>query len=154
MQLTLKQGGKFAPHQDGNRFASVNERSFMAVNMYMNTVSEEHKGATRFLAPDSPSIVLAKVQPVLGTAAIFRDDVWHDGEELVGGEKYLLRTDLMYRRVKEFDFEQIHEDLDDEGKGMQMLEIAQRLEDSGKGLEAIEWYKKAFKTWPPLEKSL
>lgn len=147
-------GGKFYPHHDGKRFASVNEQSFMTVNMYLNTVPEEHQGATRFLAPlSSPSIVLAKVQPVLGIAAIFRDNVWHDGEELLGREKYLLRTDLMYRRVVEFDFEKIYGKLDDEGKGMEMLGIAQKLEDSGQSEEAVKWYKKAFKTWPALEKS-
>jgi hypothetical protein len=126
----------------------------MTVNMYLNTVPDEHQGATRFLTSlASPAIVLAKMQPVLGTAAIFRDNVWHDGEELLGGEKYLLRTDLMYRRVIEFDFEQIYGKLDDEAKGTEMLEIAQRLEDSGQSKEAVEWYKKAFKTWPALEKS-
>ncbi|KAF8850545.1 hypothetical protein BDZ45DRAFT_731498 [Acephala macrosclerotiorum] len=143
--------GKFSPHLDGQRFASVDSCSFMTVNIYLNTVPSEHKGATRFLTIPGPK-VLAQVQPVLGTAAIFRETVWHDGEELAGGEKYLLRTDVMYRRVKEFDFEELYGGLGDEEKGRKMLEIAERLEDSGESMEAVKWYKKAFRLWPALER--
>jgi hypothetical protein len=77
---------------DGRRLASVNEQSFMTVNMYLNTVPLVHKGATRALSEPQPGLpfsgeVLGKVQPVLGMAAVFRDGLWHDGEELVEGEK-------------------------------------------------------------------
>lgn len=126
----------------------------MTVNIYLNTVPEEHQGATRFLSPlPSSNTVLAKVQPVLGTACIFRDNVWHGGEELLEGEKYLLRTDLMYRRVVEFDFEELYGKLNDEEKGAVMLKIAEKFEDSGQSEEAVKWYKKAFRMWPALERS-
>jgi hypothetical protein len=137
----------------------------MTLNIYLNTVALTHGGATRFLSLQSsestvsseestPSKdqVIAKVQPALGLAALFRDDVWHDGEELLGGVKYLLRTDVMYARVKEFDFEGLYAALGCEVKARKALRIAEGLEDAGRGADAVDWYKKAFRLWPALEK--
>lgn len=144
-------GGKFAPHQDGRRLATVDEQSFMTLNMYLNNVEPQHGGATRILSPSTPSDmhakrpvnVLAKVNPVLGSAAIFRDSLWHDGEELTGGVKYLLRTDMLYERVVPFDFEKMYGGLDDREKGEKAVEIASGLEDAGEMEQALRWYKKA-----------
>jgi hypothetical protein len=144
----MKEGGKFSPHTDGRRLESVNDQSFMTINIYLKTVPESHGGATRFLSPGKE--VINKVQPQLGQAALFRDDVWHDGEELSEGVKYLLRTDVMYVREKGFDFETLYDRLDDEVKGRKALGIAEGLEDAGRGGEAVRWYKKAFGLWPAL----
>jgi hypothetical protein len=143
-------GGKFSPHTDGRRLESLNEQSFMTLNIYLNAVPEEHYGTTRFLS--STQEILAKVQPTLGQGLLFRDDIWHDGEELLSGVKYLLRTDVMYVRERDFDFEGLYGVLDEEGKGRKALGIAERLEDAGRGGEAVGWYKRAFGLWPALEK--
>jgi hypothetical protein len=133
----------------------------MTVNIYLNNVPEAQKGATRFFSgPPTPSStspatetqVLAKAQPIQGSAAIFRDSVWHDGEELVGGVKYLLRTDVMYEREVAFDFERMYGELGEEEKARRMLRIAEGLEDAGKGGEAVGWYKRAYKLCPGLER--
>jgi hypothetical protein len=121
----------------------------MTINIYLKTVPESHGGATRFLSPSKE--VIYKVQPQLGQAALFRDDVWHDGEELSEGIKYLLRTDVMYVRDKDFDFETLYGRQDGEVKGRKALSIAEGLEDAGKGGEAVRWYKKAFGLLPALE---
>lgn len=120
----------------------------MTINIYLATVPESHGGATRFLATDKEVIV--QVQPELGQAALFRDDVWHDGEELNDGVKYLVRTDVMFIRDKNFDFESLYGVLDGEAKGRKALGIAEGLEDAGRGGEAVGWYKKAFALWPAL----
>jgi hypothetical protein len=129
----------------------VNEQAFMTINIYLSSIPSSSAGATRFLSPTHE--VLAAVQPVLGQALLFRDDVWHDGEEVKEGVKYLLRTDVMYWRDEEFDFERLCEgdgEMGSERRGRRALAIAEGLEDAGRGMEAVEWYKKAFALWPAL----
>jgi len=67
---------------------------------------------------------------------------------LVAGEKWLLRTDVMYERNVPFEFERLVKRLGlttDEEKGQKALEIALALEDAGNRDEAVRWYKKAFR---------
>ena len=123
----------------------------MTINIYLASIPSSSAGATRFLSPTQD--VLAAVQPVLGQALLFRDDVWHDGEEVKQGVKYLLRTDVMYWRDEEFDFERLCEgdaEMGSEKRGRRALAIAEGLEDAGRGEEAVVWYKKAFGLWPAL----
>ncbi len=126
----------------------MGEQSFMTLNIYLTTIPSFAGGATRFLSSDQQ--VITKIQPELGQALIFRDDVWHDGEELSEGVKYLLRTDVMYVRDETFDFERLCKGMDDEQKGRKALGIAEGLEDAGRGSEAVGWYKRAFGLWPAL----
>jgi hypothetical protein len=158
--IQYKPGGIFGLHTDGTRLATLDVQSFRTINIYLNTVADKNGGATRFLKSSNtaleseanffqgPHTVVTKVQPVLGTAAIFRDTVLHDGEELVAGEKWLLRTDIMYQRKLSFDFERVVGRLGlstDEEKGEKALKIALALEDAGNRDEAVRWYKKAFR---------
>jgi hypothetical protein len=128
--------------------ADLDTQSFMTVNIYLNTVPEALGGATRALGSlDSAAAgkVLATIQPVLGTAAVFRDTLWHDGEELTSGVKYLLRTDVMYEREEPFDFDTVYGHLGDEERGKKAMFLAECLEDAGNGSEATKWYRKAIK---------
>lgn len=123
----------------------------MSVNIYLNSVPEELKGATRILEhlPHHGNYwdgveelkAIAKIQPVQGSASVFRDTLWHDGEELLGGEKYLLRTDVVYEREEPYDFDRI---LDVEEKKEKSMEIADKLLEGGNVDEADKWYQKAF----------
>jgi hypothetical protein len=85
---------------------------------------------------------------------VFRDDLWHDGEELLEGKKWLLRTDIMFTREKEFDWHLLCErnGWGKEEKGRHALKLAEGLEDAGSSAEAVGWYKVAFREWPELER--
>ncbi len=119
----------------------------MSLNIYLNIVPKNKKGATRILSHQENIRVgqhmglevLGKVQPVQGRASLFRETVWHDGEELVAGEKYLLKSDIMYEREGEFDFEKICKGLSGIEKRNKALNLFCALEESGNFSEADEW---------------
>jgi hypothetical protein len=132
----------------------------MTVNIYLNTLSLEQGGATRILraptinaskASEKPE-VLGKIQPVQGSASVFRDSLYHDGEAVLAGEKYLLRTDILFTRDEPFDLDKACAGLSDEEKGRKALGLAVRLVDGGNSMVAVRWYKRAFRLWPALEK--
>ena len=100
---------------------------------------------------DDTCDVFGKVQPVEGSAAIFRDSLYHDGEALGAGVKYLLRTDIMFVRDEPYDLSLACVGWNDEGKGRKALKWAWKLEDGGNHEAAVAWYKKAFRLCPTLE---
>jgi hypothetical protein len=135
-------------------------QSFLTVNIYLNTVPESAGGATRILSspssanfsPEEEFEVLGSCQPLQGSAAVFRDSLFHDGEVLKEGEKLLLRTDVLFERNMPFDFDRMYEELNKEERGRKAMNLAVRFEDGGNMTEAYLWYRKAFKLYPELEK--
>lgn len=122
----------------------------MTLNIYLLSLPASFGGATRFFASspyEHPNIPATyRNQPVQGCAALFRDFLWHDGEEVTGGQrKYLLRTDVVYERRVGFDFERVTEGWSEERKGSKALSLAEGLEDAGRSEEAVWWYKRALR---------
>ena len=100
-------GDRFLEHLDANFRRSDGDMSLFTVNAYLNEVVDG--GATRFYgeAPKKRKGVVERpvtlaVAPGPGRAVVFRQPpgryFYHDGEALGSGRKYLLRTDVMYRR--------------------------------------------------------
>lgn len=144
-------GGAFEPHFDGRRLATPDSQTFMTVNIYLNTVGPDDGGATRFL-DRSTQEVLGKMQPVQGSAAVFRDSLWHDGEAVRGGVKYLFRTDVMFSRDEPYDFESLCAGLSGEEKGRKALQLAVKLEDGNNQQDALTWYRKAYRLYPDIDR--
>lgn len=84
-------GQKFAPHYDGYFERNRLERSHLTFMIYLNDGFEG--GETKFLEKDRPVIT-----PKQGSALIFVHRQLHEGAALLKGRKYVLRTDVMYRR--------------------------------------------------------
>lgn len=78
----------------------IMEMSMLTVNIYMN--SDFEGGSTRFYANNRISEANLTVEPKPGLCLLFRQPpeemYYHDGERVVSGQKYLFRSDVMYRR--------------------------------------------------------
>ncbi len=98
-------GDVFKPHVDACFKKSERVKSMFTVNLYLNGADEFSGGSTRFYSKDyaSASSVEYSVTPVAGVALIFRQPYGasyvHDGELVSAGEKYLLRSDIMYTMI-------------------------------------------------------
>jgi prolyl 4-hydroxylase len=81
-------GQRFAPHQDGSFRRDETERSFLTFLIYLNGGCEG--GETRLPG--------ASVSPQAGLGLLFRHELLHEGAALQAGVKYVLRSDVMFRR--------------------------------------------------------
>lgn len=83
-------GQRFAPHFDGCFRRSDAEQSFLTVLVYLNTCAGG--GATRLIDLD------LEVAPAPGRCLLFNHHLLHEGAVVTSGEKYVVRSDVMYRR--------------------------------------------------------
>lgn len=86
-------GQRFARHTDGYFERLNGERSHFTFMVYLNDGFEG--GATAF-HQSRPSLL---VTPERGMALVFYHRQLHEGMPVVRGRKYVLRTDVMYRRT-------------------------------------------------------
>jgi prolyl 4-hydroxylase len=80
-------GQQFKRHRDGSYQRNEKEFSLLTLLIYLNEAFEG--GATSFTE--------AVYQPTTGAAMVFPHFVLHQGDALVSGVKYVLRTDIMYQ---------------------------------------------------------
>lgn len=94
------QGGqRFCVHRDGAHAPSPEVRSHLTCMFYLNDSREFSGGATRYYAERSEdSELLGSVKPEAGTLIVFDHALWHDGEAVSSGTKYVMRTDVLYTR--------------------------------------------------------
>lgn len=93
-------GDRFARHIDYSVDKSTEEKSMLTVNIYLNDDFEA--GSTRFFSDRQVPDADLTVQPRRGLCLLFRQTPGkayiHDGERVRSGLKYLLRSDVMYRK--------------------------------------------------------
>mmetsp|Transcript_100571 Transcript_100571/g.313491 ORF Transcript_100571/g.313491 Transcript_100571/m.313491 type:complete len:293 (+) Transcript_100571:73-951(+) len=115
----LNECWRFAKYYPGDRFMCHcdfsfervvgKEMSMLTANIYLN--SGFGGGKTRFYLSDDPYFEWRsdfgkpyfEIAPKAGLCLLFRQppgrSYWHDGEEISHGRKYLLRSDVMYRKT-------------------------------------------------------
>jgi hypothetical protein len=84
-------GQRFAPHYDGAFVRSPSEESLLTFMVYLN--DDFVGGCTRFLDLEGGTI-----EPSAGMALLFQHALLHEGCAVESGVKYVLRSDVMYRR--------------------------------------------------------
>jgi hypothetical protein len=91
-------GQLFDWHGDGYYSRSENERSFFTFMVYLN---DDFEGGETLFNDERPAyskLGLFRVKPEKGMALVFWHPVFHRGDEVTRGRKYVLRTDVMYSR--------------------------------------------------------
>jgi len=141
-------GQHFSAHKDGYFQPSIEEQSLITFMVYLNGGFEG--GATNFLDEEKTNdannvVVLKKLNPEAGMLLVFQHDMLHEGEILRSGNKYMLRTEVVYRRQ-----EPVLKDSPEQIARV-MIYQAEQLEMNGNAEAAVQMYKKAYKTWPPLD---
>lgn len=82
-------GQRFKMHKDGSFIRNETEFSYYTFMVYLN---EGYQGGeTKFKSGEI-------ISPKKGMALIFEHSQRHEGDRLVNGIKYVLRSDIMYRR--------------------------------------------------------
>lgn len=91
----------FRPHRDGSycRIGAF-EESQLTFMIYLN--EEMTGGETQFFSgmeQAAEQTAYLSVKPKEGTALVFVHSIWHEGAVVRSGQKYVLRTDVMYKRI-------------------------------------------------------
>lgn len=96
-------GQQFEIHQDGVHHRSSTRQSCLTFLVYLSDAQACEGGDTLFYAagPASPAPPVARVSPRAGSLIVFDHRLWHAGERVTSGVKYILRSDVLYRAPDE-----------------------------------------------------
>ena len=93
-------GEGFRVHRDANRIVKKDGESvditLYSVVLYLRDGAEFKGGCTRFVTDREGSGAVI-VQPRVGSAILFRQELLHEGDVVIEGEKLILRADVVYR---------------------------------------------------------
>jgi hypothetical protein len=93
-----EKNGIFVMHQDTSYRPSFNYQSLLTCMIYLNNTDG---GNTRFYQDhNNIKIIINEISPKPGQIIIFDPDIWHDGAKVLSGEKYIIRTEVMYRKIQ------------------------------------------------------
>lgn len=89
-------GQYFHRHLDGVYHESETVQSRLTFMVYLNDAAEFSGGRTLFYRGKDDPQVWAEYYPAKGDVIVFDHRLWHEGEQLETGEKYVLRSDILY----------------------------------------------------------
>lgn len=88
----------FHRHLDGIHYRSATVQSKLTFMIYLNSATEFKGGRTLFFKTKDTEEIWASYIPKQGDLIVFDHNVWHEGEVLTDGEKFVLRSDILYSR--------------------------------------------------------
>jgi WD40 repeat protein len=91
----------FNKHTDGIYFESEIKQSKLTFMIYLNGNEAFENGRTLFFNSKDDDAIIGSYEPEKGDLIIFDHNLWHSGEEVTSGEKYILRSDIIYHKIGE-----------------------------------------------------
>ncbi|CAM3970017.1 MULTISPECIES: 2OG-Fe(II) oxygenase [Flavobacterium] len=88
----------FNRHLDGIYHQDEKTQSKLTFMIYLNNATEFEGGKTLFYRSKDSTEIWGSYIPKLGDLIVFDHNVWHEGETLLKGEKFVLRSDILYTR--------------------------------------------------------
>lgn len=92
-------GQFFGKHLDGVHYRSKTVQSKLTFMVYLNDCSEFEGGRTLFYSCKDSEVPIQEYHPKCGDLMVFDHNLWHEGETVTAGEKYILRSDILYKRT-------------------------------------------------------
>lgn len=89
----------FNKHLDGIYYKSQAVHSKLTFMVYLNDSSEFSGGRTLFFNSKEDDEIIESYEASKGDLIIFDHNLWHSGEPVIAGEKYILRSDILYERI-------------------------------------------------------
>jgi len=91
------EGQHFGAHNDACYVRGTYERSFLTAMLYLNGGFEG--GCTNFLEGVEGNLL--RLPPQAGMLLIFQHNILHEGEQLKSDRKYIMRSDIVYKKDPE-----------------------------------------------------
>jgi len=92
-------GQYFSKHLDGIHYESKTVQSKLTFMVYLNGHEEFKGGRTLFFYSKNDDTLMETFLPEQGDLIIFDHNIWHSGEVVSEGEKYILRSDILYENI-------------------------------------------------------
>ena len=139
-------GNYFKPHTDGQFVRNDDERSIYTLIIYLNDGFVG--GETKFMRRVDPLAEnemkfknLCEISPKMGSASVFNHDLYHQGCLVTEGVKYILRTEIMFKRIDSAEQLVTKQDNDEiYNKVMDLLHESDQLERKGDTYQATKSY--------------
>jgi WD40 repeat protein len=93
-------GQYFSRHLDGVYYRSQELQSKLTFMVYLNGAEDFTGGRTLFYQSKNTQEIWMAYTPQQGDLIVFDHNLWHEGEALQSGEKFVLRSDILYQRVE------------------------------------------------------
>ena len=99
----------FGKHLDGIHYVEENLQSKLTFIVYLNGSDCFGGGRTLFFHSMESDEVIQSYEPEQGDLIVFDHNIWHSGEEVTAGAKYILRSDIIFERVPSVETEDSQE---------------------------------------------